>query len=308
MKIAVRDSFKEGNEGRAKNTLAGSFTNQSKGIITDNLGNYIEQNIRLLEYIKIELSEISGVSKQREGQISNRETFGGIERATLQSSFITEWYFMIHDDIKKRLYECMLETAKYAMRLGSKKFQHIVNDHSIEMVEITGDEFSECDYGLVVDYAGSSLVKDKIESIAQAAMQNQVVSFGSILQIFNNNNSIADIQRIIEQDEISRNQAAQQAREEENQLKQQEIMARQSSEEATRNVLIENNIRDNQTKLLIKQLEMLNNGEDGIEEPVVEDKNKLLEQIREFDLQLSFDKQKHIDNMALKEKELAIKK
>ena len=90
MKLAIKDSFKEGNEGRAKNILAGSFTSQSRGVITDNLGNYIEQNIRLLEYIKIELSEISGVSKQREGQISNRETFGGIERATLQSSYITE--------------------------------------------------------------------------------------------------------------------------------------------------------------------------------------------------------------------------
>lgn len=90
MKLAIRDSFKEGNEGRAKNTLAGSFGNSSGGVISDNVGNYIEQNIRLLEYIKLELSEISGISKQREGQTANRETFGGIERATLQSSYITE--------------------------------------------------------------------------------------------------------------------------------------------------------------------------------------------------------------------------
>jgi len=47
----------------------------------------------LLEYIKTEMGEVCGISQQREGQISNRETVGGVERATLQSSHITEWIF-----------------------------------------------------------------------------------------------------------------------------------------------------------------------------------------------------------------------
>lgn len=309
MKLAIKDSFKEGNEGRAKNTLAGSFTSQSRGIISDNLGNYIEQNIRLLEYIKVELSEISGISKQREGQTSNRETFGGIERANLQSSYITEWYYMIHDDIKKRLYECMLETTKYAMRLGNMKFQHIVNDHAIEMIEIDGDEYSECDYGLVVDYSGSSIVKDKIEAIAQAAMQNQMSSFSTMLQIYNNNNSIADIQRIVEADEAARNQSAAQARDEETKLKQEEIAAKAQEALENRNVLVENNIRDNQTKILLKQIDLqaAMETDDGIQEPALEDKGKLLEQMREFDQQLSFEKRKHEDTMEIKREELVIK-
>ena len=46
--------------------------------------------MNILEYIKAEMGEVAGISKQREGQISNRETVGGVERATLQSSYITE--------------------------------------------------------------------------------------------------------------------------------------------------------------------------------------------------------------------------
>jgi len=38
----------------------------------------------------MEMSEDTGISKQREGQVANRETVGGVERATLQSSYITE--------------------------------------------------------------------------------------------------------------------------------------------------------------------------------------------------------------------------
>lgn len=84
------DSFKEGNGGAAQGKLAGALNNQTSGVIDAEQGNYIQEHINLLEYIKQEMGEIAGISRQREGQISNRETVGGVERATLQSSHITE--------------------------------------------------------------------------------------------------------------------------------------------------------------------------------------------------------------------------
>ena len=68
------------------------------------------------------MSEVVGISKQREGQISNRETVGGVERATLQSSHITEWVFVTHEDVKRRVLDCFIETAKIAMKGRNKKF------------------------------------------------------------------------------------------------------------------------------------------------------------------------------------------
>lgn len=97
------------------------------------------------------MAEVSGVSKQREGQVSNRETVGGVERATLQSSHITEWLFITHDDVKKRVLECLLETAKIAMRGRTSKFQYLMGDGQTKLIEIEGDQFAECDYGLVID-------------------------------------------------------------------------------------------------------------------------------------------------------------
>ena len=112
--IAVVNSFNEGTIGAATGKLAGAMNNASRGIIETNLGNYIQYMINLLEFIKLEMAEVAGISKQREGQISNRETVGGVERATLQSSHITEWLFGVHDDVKRRALECFLETAKIA--------------------------------------------------------------------------------------------------------------------------------------------------------------------------------------------------
>jgi hypothetical protein len=127
-KIAVVDSFNEGKTGAATGKLAGGLNNASNGVIDLDEGNTIQQYINLLEFAKMEMSEVVGISKQREGQISNRETVGGVERATLQSSHITEWVFTIHDDVKKRVLECFLETAKTAMKGRNKKFQYLMPD------------------------------------------------------------------------------------------------------------------------------------------------------------------------------------
>jgi hypothetical protein len=120
-KIAVVDSFNEGKIGAATGKLAGGLNNASNGVIDLDEGNTIQQYINLLEFAKMEMAEVVGISKQREGQISNRETVGGVERATLQSSHITEWIFTIHEDVKKRVLECFIETAKIAMRGRNKK-------------------------------------------------------------------------------------------------------------------------------------------------------------------------------------------
>ena len=72
--IAVIDSFKEGNIGAATGKLAGALNNASSGVIDAELGNSIQQSINLLEFIKLEMADVAGISKQREGQISNRET------------------------------------------------------------------------------------------------------------------------------------------------------------------------------------------------------------------------------------------
>jgi len=81
--ISVTDSFKEGNIGAATGKLAGAMNNASNGVIDAETGNYIQQQINLLAFIKMEMGEVAGISPQREGQVSNRETVGGVERSNL---------------------------------------------------------------------------------------------------------------------------------------------------------------------------------------------------------------------------------
>lgn len=308
-KIAVKDSFKEGNVGPAMGKLAGSFAANSRGMLTASDGNYIQQQINLLEFIKLEMSEVAGVSRQREGQISNRETVGGVERATLQSSHITEWLFVIHEDVKKRALECFLETAKIALKGRNKKFQYILSDNSQQIMEIDGDEFAESDYGLVVDNSqGAQDLKGKLDVLAQAALQNQALSFSTIMKIYGSG-SIAEKQRMIEKNEQEMQerqaQSQQQQRKSDQQIAQMEMELRQ----AEINQKEQANIRDNETKILIASIGSVE--EDGIEEVDSSKREELLEKIRQFDEKLSldkekfsFEKEKHSDDVSLKRQAL----
>lgn len=309
--IAVEDSFKEGNIGSATGKLAGALNNSSSGVIDAEFGNSIQSQINLLEFIKMEMSEVVGITRQREGQISNRETVGGVERATLQSSHITEWLFVIHDDVKRRVLECFLETAKIAFKGRSKKFPYILSDGSMKIMDVDGDEFAEADYGLVVDNSqGTQELAQKLDMLAQAALQNQTLSFSTIMRLYNSS-SLAEKQRLVERDEQAIQERNAQAQQQQLQSQQQMVQLENEQRLAEMQQKEQANIRDNETKIIVAQIQA-NSKEDGISEPETDDdRANLKEKIMEFDEKmrlekekLSFEREKHSDDVRIKEKSL----
>lgn len=293
--IAVVDSFKEGNVGAATGKIAGALNNASSGVIDAELGNSIQQSINLLEFIKLEMSDVAGISKQREGQISNRETVGGVERATLQSSHITEWLFVIHEDVKKRALECFLETAKIALKGKSKKFQYILSDGTMKITEIDGDEFAECDYGLVVDNSNAvQELHQKLDTLAQAALQNQTLNFSTIMKLYNSS-SLAEKQRMVEKNEQELMQRQQEAQQQQQQMQQQQLEAQAQEKEAEMQLKDSLNKRDNETKILVATI-TANSYQQNMEPTEPEftegEKAKLQESKRQFDKKLQLEKEK----------------
>lgn len=308
--ILVEDSFKEGNYGTAVGKLAGAMNNASTGGINLDQGNYIQQLVNLLEFIKMEMAEVAGITKQREGQISNRETVGGVERGNLQSSHITEWLFIQHDDVKKRTLECLLETAKIALKGRSIKFQYILSDTSTRIMEIDGDEFAEADYGLVVDNSnGTQELNAKLDTLAQAALQTQTLSFSTITKLYTSS-SLAEKQRLIERDEQQIRERQQQAQQEQLQAQQNIAQAQMQQKQAEMQLKDTMNVRDNETAILIAQMGKYANEETSEDVEFSEEaKANLLQKMEEFDAKLAldkaklaFEKQKHREDNQLKDK------
>lgn len=311
--IAVVDSFKEGNKGAATGKLAGGLNNNTSGAINAELGNSIQGYINILEYIKSEMSEVIGISKQREGQISNRETVGGVERSTLQSSYITEYLFNIHEDVKKRALECFIETAKAALKGRNKKFQYILSDGISKIIDIDGDEFAENDYGLVVDNSkGSQELNQKLDMLAQAALQNQALDFSAVMKLYTSC-SMAEKIRMIANNEQQKQQQLQQQQQQQQQLEQKKIEQDSQLKQAEMEQQYKIAQEKNQTSITVAEIEaqanILRNQNDGVDEVSIEEaRAKLQESMRQFDARLKLDRERLELDKTKAQKDVELKK
>lgn len=308
--VAVENSWNEGDIGAATGRLAASLNNNSSGVIDASLGNDIQAHIQLLEWIGNKIGDLPGISRQREGQISNRETVGGVERATLQSSHITKWIFTIHDSVKKRALECFLETAKIAYKGRKIKFDYILTDGSKKTLEIDGDDFAECDYGLVVD-CGTDVqeLNQQLGSLAQAGLQNDKMNFSTLMKIYTTK-SVSERMRMIEDYEEMVMEQAQQAQQQQMQQQQMEMQQRAQSEQAKMEMeyqmhqeKLQNNVMvaEINSKAEADRLMLMNHDND---EANILEREKIAEDARQFDRKLAFDREKLKADTDIKRKQL----
>ena len=198
--IAIKDSFKEGTKGRALGMLAGGLSGSQNMMNQQGLGEYINQMMNLLNFIEQQMGRVIGVPPQRLGDIANRETVGGVERAVTQSSFITNERYKIHDNVKKRVLTMLLELCKTAYKDNPTKFQNISDTFLNETFSID-DEVIEEEFGIMVDNETDiSKLEQKLDMLTQAGMQNQLLTFSDVLKIYVTS-SLAEKQRIIESSE-----------------------------------------------------------------------------------------------------------
>ena len=307
--LAVTDSFKEGNKGASTGKLAGSMNTTGRPMNLD-MGNYIQQHIQMLEYIKSEMGEIVGINKQREGQVSNRETVGGVERAVNQSSHITEHWFAKHDLVKARVLSAFLETAKIALKNKSKKVQYILGDDTIAALQLEGSEFSESSYGILVSLNNKYQELDSaMRELAHAGIQNDKMDFSTLMSIYTSD-SISDIRRKIESKEEAKLERESQAAQAEQEAMQQEMLVKAEAEKEKIESEERKNIRDNETKILIETMKMraqqaVDNGEvdgDGIQFDIQKHRDELMVKMKNLDQQMKM----HNDKMQREDKKIAV--
>lgn len=192
----ITDPWNEGKKGAAQGKLAGS-NNTTVRAINPEIGNYIQQNISMLQYIETQLGTIAGVTKQREGQVDNRETASGVERAVTQSAHITERWFTIHEETKRRVLQASIEIAKQIYKGKNVKADFILDDMSRVLLDFNGDDLVYTDFDIFVNSSSEDMrLRQVIEGLAQSMVQNG--SSASTLINAIKSDSIAEMTRILE--------------------------------------------------------------------------------------------------------------
>ncbi|MBQ3950043.1 MAG: hypothetical protein II661_06170 [Bacteroidales bacterium] len=284
-KTLIEDSFNEGSYGSAAGKLAGGLNNASKGVVDADWGQSIQNYMNLLQWVIDSMSNLVGINRQREGNTYSRETVGGIERAVLQSSYITDWLFMKHEDTKRRVFDCFIEDAKASMHGGSKKFEYITSDGSRKIMEIRGDEFSECDYGCIADNSQDiQKLESNLDNLAHAGMQANKLNLSSIMRLYTSA-SLSDKIRIIEKSEKEAIQQQAEQFQQQQQLEQQKIQAELQAKQLEMQQKDMLNQRDNQTKIEVANI---NAQAEYLRLGIYEDENN--EELRREEMQIDKDK------------------
>jgi hypothetical protein len=144
-------------------------------------GDQIAFLIQQLDFIKKEMADITGVTPQREGQVSASETMGGVERSVTQSSAITEMLFAKHNECKKRVLQRVLDIAKSLYKPG-KKLGYVLGNMARQVLEIPED-FSFGEFGVFVADSGdeAKLLAD-LKQLAQISLQQKEISLSHYIQ------------------------------------------------------------------------------------------------------------------------------
>ena len=224
------------------------------------MANTIDQYINLMDKIESMVSEITGVTKQREGAISSNELVGNVERSVVQSAHITEPLFWVHNQVKKEVLSMLLNTAKFAWKDSDKRCVHYVLDDATRAFLTLNDDFFYEDMDIFLDDSTKNQQQlEALKQLMQPAMQNgaSLLDIAEIITMDNINmikNRLEDIeQKRMEQQQALEEQQAQREQQMiqmQNEVKEEELMIKEAEMDLEKYKID----TDNATKITVAQL------------------------------------------------------
>ena len=197
-KFAWLDPTNEILKGPSQGKSAGAFNTLTAQQIQVGDPNEIGMYTNLMLDVESTLGKIAGVTGAREGQIESREAVNNVEREVAQTSHITEKWFAIDSNFRKRVLTKFLECCKYAYKINPKKGQFLLDDMGQEMVT-KFDEFVSSEYDIhVSNSTNDTQLYNDLRALGQAAIQNGQATIADLVAI-SQSESVQEIARKLEE-------------------------------------------------------------------------------------------------------------
>lgn len=254
------------------------------------MSNVIAEYIQLMDKIEQLAGTISGITEQRQGAVSASELVGNVERSVIQSSHITEPLFWVHNQVKRRVLNMLLNTAKGAWEdTGKQKLQYVFDNGERAFLDITPKFYYE-DMDVFVSDTSKDLENiQKLQQLIQPAMQNGA-SLLEAAEILTNDNfnvlkqKLKDMQtrqeEMAQQQQQAEQEQAQMLQQMQNEAKQQELMLQEAQMDLQRYQIDQ----DNATKIAVAEISAYRGTEEkdanmnGIPDPLEVGKQALEQQ------------------------------
>jgi hypothetical protein len=304
--VMFMDPTNEVLKGPLQGKSAGTYNQLAATGINLEMGNYINQHVQLLSFVKQQLDLISGVNEYRQGDVKGDANVGTSNMGWTASNSMTEKYFSLHNSFKRDCMQRLLEVAKYVWKQNPHKAQYVLDDMGAEVVSYY-DEFSESEYDIHIDDGPNTQeLMQALNQLAHAGMQTGQIKFRDLIEIYKKD-SISALARYLEeaQDKITQEQQQMQQMQQES----QERMATQANEMRAQELQFEmeklnredvNRQLDRENKIQLETIRAMSYAQDqDVNQNAIPD---VLEQSK-----LALEQQKAAYQQVQKERELQVK-
>ena len=230
----------------------------------------IEQYIVLLNSIMEEWEKLSGVNRQRQGQVGAYEGKSTSQQAIIQSSHITEDLFRKFNRMEQRDLQALVDYSKEAWITG-KKSSFIMPDGTLEYLDVDSMEHMESEYGIWVTDSGDESERIEVaKQLGQSMVQNGLPA-SAVLEMLDAK-SFTQIKSKIKAAEVQQ-QELEQAQQQAQQEQAQAQLEQQAAEVENENM---NQEKDRENRIEVAK----------ISAGVAEQKNKIDQQTKDRELDI----------------------
>lgn len=182
----------------------------------------IKKYMEIAEYIKQQCGKSVGITEQVEGQIGQYEAVRNTNQALIQSSYILESYFTLHEKCKVNILTALIECIKICYSKEKPyKLSYMLDDLSKHTINVEPGILDNSTLGIFVSSSSKTeKTKEVIQQLSQAALQTQTVEFSDIISILNAE-SVPEAEAILKTAQEKRQEALQQQQQQQQQHEQQ---------------------------------------------------------------------------------------
>jgi len=213
------------------------------------LSSSVQQLINLKVMLEDMAGQVSGVTKQREGQVEQYEQVGNQQRAVVQSATITRSWFWSHDMVKQDVLMRCANLMKIAWSEG-KKTATVFGDGTYKFISILPDVQLN-DYGVFLGDGGKDEeMKAAVSQLAQSALQAGQIDMLDVIRIYKSD-TLTEAEHILERGlEAAKEMQAQQQ-----QGMQEQAQAEAEAKAQEQQIEVEMNQLDNETRIKVAEIQ-----------------------------------------------------
>lgn len=186
---------------------------------------HIMNYVQLLSALDQQLSEVAGVTRQREGQILPTEAVTNAASNAQMSSVITQIYFAAHDKLWEKVLTSLVQVAKQTWKDRAVAKQFVLDDLSTLTLQLSPDDLKDADIGVFIADSGKEVeMFDALKGMADGLLNTNRATFSDLIRMYKASSS-EELQNLIENSE-------QKMRQQEQQLQQQQLEAQQQMQQS----------------------------------------------------------------------------